>query len=145
MPGRTRKSLRIKGGYTLIMSIFSPYRKRIYKYNEEIKDSGYYLKPIHVVYRLLEGRKLKYVYFGRYWYRVYKTREKERTKLRWIYVGRDKPDPHLPEPPINPLEGLAVVVDGEDILVDKKTFEALVKIAENLASRGLIKEIGFRR
>ncbi len=145
MPGRARKSLRIKEGYNLLMNIFSPYRLRIYRYNEEIKNSGYYLKPLHMVYRSIEGRKLKYVYFGRYWYRVYKSREGKKTRLRWIYVGRDKPDPHLPEPPINPLEGLAAVVEGDDVLVDERTFEALVKIAENLASRGLIIGVDFRR
>jgi len=145
MPGRTRKSLRIEGGYDLLMKIFSPYRKRIYRYNEKIRESGYYLKPIHIVYRLIGKGRLKYIYFGRYWYRIYRSREGKRNKLRWIYVGRDKPDPHLPEPPINPLEGLAVIVKNDDVLIDEKTFEALIKIAENLTSQGLIKGIELKR
>lgn len=128
------KTLRIYGGYRLVMELYSPYRARIYEYNSTIRESGYYLKPLHIVYKIVHGRKLKYVYFGRYWYRVYKVPgegelKKERSRIKWLYVGRDKPDPHLPDPPINPLEGIAVIVDGEDILVDERTFEALAKIS----------------
>ncbi len=138
MVKRMTKSVRVKGGYGLIMSIFTPYRVRIYAYNSQIRDTGYYLKPVHMVYKKLEGRKVKYMYFGRYWYRVYRAREGGRSKIKWIYVGRDKPDPQLPEPPINPLEGIAVIVDGDDVLVDEKAFNALTQITQALKKMGLL-------
>jgi len=134
----SKRTIRLREGYSLLMNIFSPYRSRIYKYNEVIKDSGYYLKPLHIVYRTINKYRVKYLYFGRYWYRVYKSKGKNKSKIRWIYIGRDKPDPHLPDPPINPFEGIAVIADSEDILVDEKTLNVLSRIAEDLANRGLI-------
>jgi len=131
------KSLRIVGGYRIVMELYSPYRVRIYEYNDKIKDSGYYLKPLHIVHKVVGGRKLKYLYFGRYWYRVIR----RRGKIRWVYVGRDKPDPHLPDPPISPFEGLGILVEGEDVLVDEKTYEALSRISVKIKGENLLPEI----
>ncbi|HDN01792.1 MAG: hypothetical protein DRO10_02205 [Thermoprotei archaeon] len=137
---KTPKSVKISGGYDLVMELFSPYRLRIYDYNTQIRDSGYYLKPLHLVYKRFGDRKVKYVYFGRYWYRIYKVpadEEGRRSRLKWIYVGREKPDPALPDPPLNPLEGLAIIVEGKDIFVDENTFEALVKISMAILGENL--------
>lgn len=116
-----RSYIRVKDGYKLIMEMFSPYRRKIYEYNESIKDSGYYLKPVHVVIK--KSMNFKYLYFGRYWYRVIRG---EGRRLRWIYVGREKPDPNLPEPPLNPFEGLKIIVDGNDVVVDDYVYRVLV-------------------
>lgn len=113
--------VRVKDGYKLIMEIFSPYRRKIYEYNELIRESGYYLKPVHVVIK--KSTSFKYLYFGRYWYRIIKS---EGRKLRWIYVGREKPDPNLPEPPLNPFEGLRIIVDGDDVVIDDYVYRVLV-------------------
>ena len=141
------KTLRIYDGYRLVMELYSPYRTRIYKYNSTIRESGYYLKPLHIVYKVVQGRKLKYIYFGRYWYRVYKApaegkQKKAKSRIKWLYIGRDKPDPHLPDPPINPLEGIAVIVDGNDVLVDERTFEALTKISKAVLGENLFESLG---
>ncbi|MGC8909926.1 MAG: hypothetical protein ACP5O5_05005 [Fervidicoccaceae archaeon] len=85
-------------------------------YNKSISGSGYYLKPIHFSSRQVEGKKRKYVYLGRYWWKVlYLGRTKEgKVKLKWIYVGKTKPS-GLPEPPDNPLEGVSIYIkEGED-------------------------------
>jgi len=72
------------------------YKLRLYEYNTLIKDYGLKLKPVHIVI----SRNKKYIYLGRYWYRVvYKN-----GKVRWIYIGREKPYRELPDPPLNPLD-----------------------------------------
>lgn len=76
----------------------------IYQYNSAIKHFGYYLKPVHVVSRRSDGNLVKYYYYGRYWYRL----DTSSSKLKWIYIGRNKPDPSLPDPPPHELEGLVV-------------------------------------
>ena len=77
-----------------------------YEYNNRIRHTGFYLKPVHIsTRRLQDGSVVKYYYYGRYWYKL----EKDvMGKLRWIYVGREKPIPELPDPPHNPLEGVVV-------------------------------------
>ncbi len=128
------KTIRIKGGYRVIMDLYTPYRIKIYEYNSKIKESGYYLKPIHVVHKEVGDRKVKYIYFGRYWYRVVRNRGR---KLRWVYVGKEKPDPHLPDPPLTPFEGIGVAVDNGDILVSENVFRALNEIAKMIAKKNL--------
>lgn len=118
----------LKDGYQLIMELFLPYRRRIYEYNSLIKDTGYYLKPLHFVVK--KELNLKYLYFGRYWYRIAKG---PHNKIKWIYVGREKPDPSLPEPPINPFEGLKTVVNNNDIIVDEYVYRILINIISKRA------------
>ncbi len=120
------KYIVIKNGYKVLMEIYAPYRARIYAYNSMIKDSGYYLKPIHLVYKKLRNQRVKYIYFGRYWYRLVR----KGSTVKWIYVGKDKPDPHLPDPPLSPFEGLSIIVDGTDIIVDEKTFNILNELSK---------------
>jgi len=133
-----RRHVIIKGGYSLIMEIFSPYRRRIYEYNSLIRESGYYLKPIHLVVKKDVNSKYKYLYFGRYWYRLIKA---SNGRIRWIYVGREKPDPNLPEPPINPLEGLKIIVINEnDVIVDEYVYNTLVSMFPNLKGHNVARE-----
>ncbi len=99
---------------------------KIYEYNERIRSSGYYLKPVHVVYKRVGDTRVKYLYFSRYWYRLVK----KDGKLLWIYVGKEKPDPHLPDPPLSPFEGFSVIVDNNDILVDEGTYRALRELSK---------------
>lgn len=130
-----RAKVAIIDGYPILMNLYEPYKRKINEYNVLIKDSGYYLKPLHFVYLKSPNMftNIKYVYFGRYWYRVYKASgspgSKSRTK--WIYVGKEKPDPTLPDPPINPFEGLYVLVVGSDVLLSEKSYKALVRISES--------------
>lgn len=79
----------------------------IYNYNSLIKPKGYYLKPVHIVTRYLpDGTKITYYYYGRYWYRLEK--DPATKKLKWKYLGKEKPDPSLPDPPPFQLEGLVI-------------------------------------
>jgi len=75
--------------------IMDKLKNLVYQYNENLKKTGYYLKPFHVVYKK-NGKE--YYYFGRYWYRL----EYGNKKMQWIYLGKDKPDDKLPDPPMIP-------------------------------------------
>ncbi|WP_448579577.1 hypothetical protein [Thermosphaera sp.] len=90
-----------------ISLLISEYLTAFYAYNSLIKDKNYYLKPVHmVVRRMPDGSTVKYYYYGRYWYSIQKTSGPSR--IKWVYRGRSKPDPSLPDPPANPIEGLVV-------------------------------------
>ncbi len=119
----------LKEGYQLIMELFSPYRRKIYEYNSLIKETGYYLKPIHLVVK--KELNLKYLYFGRYWYRVVRGYH---GRIKWIYIGREKPDPNLPEPPLNPFEGLKIIVSDGDILVSEYIYKILTTMINRKVS-----------
>ncbi len=96
-------------------TLLSKLKSLVYEYNSEISGTGVYLKPYHVVHK---GGK-KYVYVGRYWYRL----ERRNGKLKWIYLGKEKPYPDLPDPPAIP-EFTIVLTEGE-ALVDKRALDAL--------------------
>ncbi len=109
-----RSRILIKEGLRVLLDLYTPYKVEVMKYNDFIRWSGYYVKPIHVTYKNRSGITIRYLYFGRYWYRI----SRKRGKVSWIYLGREKPDPALPDPPLNPFEGLSAIAIGEDIELD---------------------------
>ncbi|BBD74009.1 hypothetical protein HS1genome_2398 [Sulfodiicoccus acidiphilus] len=93
----------------LLLTYIGELKRRIYAYNEDIRGKGVYLKPVHFVYKR-DGRK--YVYVGRYWY-VLRRRD---GKLKWNYVGSEKPLSSLPDPPYIPRISLLCVGENCEVL-----------------------------
>ncbi len=113
----------VRGGYRRVREALEQYRLRLYKYTSLLSGTGYYLKPVHIVYRrLADGSRKRYYYYGRYWYRL----ERRGGRLVWKYVGTSKPKEleHLPDPPQNPLEGLSYARIGEsdDIILEEDVY-----------------------
>lgn len=96
--------------------------RELYSYTESLRGTGYYLKPLHRVYRRdpEAGVKVIYEYYGRYWWRL----ERRRGRLRWRYVGREPP-PGVPEPPRHPLEGMSAKIVGSDVELDCRWLDVL--------------------
>lgn len=85
---RMRRLVLVKGGYERVKEALEKYREQLYHYNSLISGTGFYLKPLHIVYHTLaDGTRKKYHYYGRYWYRL----ERRNGRLVWRYVGREKP------------------------------------------------------
>ncbi|MFP3260106.1 MAG: hypothetical protein RXQ22_04315 [Sulfolobus sp.] len=96
--------------------VISKLKAKVYEYNSKIKEFGVYLKPYHLVYK--NGKK--YVYIGKYWYRL----EKINGKLKWIYLGKSKPIENMPDPPSIP--DYTIIVDNDGwYVVDKKILDEL--------------------
>lgn len=111
--------------------IFAEMLSEIYEYNNRIKNAGYYLKPIHMTTRrLVDGTVLKYYYYGRYWYRVERN---ERGRVKWVYLGREKPSPDLPDPPKNPLEGVVIKKYNGRVEIEFSSESVLREVYERLA------------
>ncbi|MEL9909558.1 hypothetical protein [Desulfurococcus sp.] len=115
-------------------SILHEFLPSIYTYNNLIKGEKYYLKPVHIVSRKLSsGSTVKYYYYGRYWYKI----EKNNKSIKWIYLGKEKPSPSLPDPPENPLEGLVVkkIDDGNMVELVIASEELFRKLYDKLFQR----------
>jgi len=97
--------------------ILSKLKKVVYEYNAIIRGSGVYLKPYHAVYK----QNKKYIYIGKYWYRL----ERVGGKLKWIYLGKNKPIKNLPDPPKIP-ESTIIVENNEVYIVENKLIEELL-------------------
>ena len=97
--------------------LFEKYLKKVYEYNSKLPN-GIILKPFHYVYR--NGKK--YVYIGRYFYKVVK----ENGKVKWKYIGKEVPN--LPKPPANPFEGLRFRKVGDKYYVEKEELERILKM-----------------
>jgi len=120
--------VRVLGGASAIEKVLDDIKKQVYKYNSEVSKKGYYLKPVHKVYKKLSnGRMRIYEYYGRYWWRL----ERRNGKLKWIYVSNIKPK-GLPEFPSHKLEGVVVIREGNDIIIDCEVFDRLKELFENL-------------
>lgn len=89
----------------IIRGVMDVYRDSLYSYNTIVKRFGVYLKPIHIVVKKSSNGVKVYHYYGKYWYKVVYSKG----KVRWIYIGREKPVPEIPNPPINPLTVIKVV------------------------------------
>ncbi len=102
--------------------VLSDYLVQIYDYNNIAKQKGYYLKPVHIVVKKKGDQKIKYYYYGRYWYKI-EYKKGKGSRIKWIYMGKSKPDPELPDPPKNPLEGLVVRVSEDSIVINAPSEE----------------------
>jgi len=85
--------------------ILTRLKELIYEYNKNLRGTGFYLRPMHIVYK---GKSKKYIYIGKYWYYL----EYKKKKLIWNYVGTMKPVSNLPDPPEIP-EVTIIKRDGE--------------------------------
>lgn len=114
--------------FNKINLIISDHLRSIYEYNNIVKNYGYYLKPVHMVVKQTKSGKIKYYYYGRYWYRIEYVKG-SKSRIKWIYIGRNKPDPRLPDPPNNPLEGTVIKVgeDSIEIIAPEKVSSLLSK------------------
>ncbi len=92
-------------------------RVKVYWYNSKIKEYEVYLKPYHIVYK----NDRKYIYIGKYWYKVTKVNG----KLRWIYLGRKKPLDEMPDPPA--LVNFTIMMEGDSYIVDEKMLDQIVR------------------
>ncbi|MEB3861022.1 MAG: hypothetical protein GSR84_02235 [Desulfurococcales archaeon] len=107
--------LLVRGGASRIDEILDEVKYKIYEYNTRISDTGYYLKPVHKVYKRLSDGTLKiYEYYGRYYWR------KQGNRL--VYAGTEKPR-SLPEPEPTPLEGLTLIRVGDDIIIECSVYD----------------------
>ena len=133
MPRLPRRIVLVRGGYRRVREALERYREQLYHYNSVVSPLGYYLKPVHYsYYTTADGERKRYVYLGRYWYRV----ERRGGRIRMRYVGREKPKEleGVPDPPPNPLEGLrfARIGDSDDILLEEDVYRRFAWLFDGL-------------
>ncbi len=120
-----RALVRIVGGARRVKEIYDEYVKQLNEYNERIRHTGFYLKPVIKVARRDHKDPSKIIkhdyYYGKYWYIAISTKKRK----AYLYVGKEKPLESLPDPPKDPLEGVEIIYDGEDILIPKEQFEGI--------------------
>jgi hypothetical protein len=121
--------VKVYGGYLRLREWLDSLKSVIYEYNEKIKGSGYYLKPVHKVYYSPSGGPTRvYEYYGRYWWRV----EERGGRRRLVYAGRVKPR-GLPDPPnLGVIEGLRVIVEGNDVIIECRVYEKAKSVFSGL-------------
>ena len=122
----------VRDGLRRVKEVLENYLSELYEYNSRIRGTGYYLKPVHMVTKWRGNSKRTYYYYGRYWWRLeYRGRRGKTSLVRWVYVGREKPE-GLPEPPRNPLEGLKFYVIDGDVYMSCNMFRKFKWIFEGL-------------
>jgi hypothetical protein len=113
--------------------VIADYLQQIYEYNNTARQKGYYLKPVHIAVRKEKGAvKTKYYYYGRYWYKIERGQS---GGVKWVYIGKEKPDPSLPDPPKHPLEGLVVKIrdsEVEAVFASEEMYQEIMKKLESL-------------
>ncbi len=122
--------VRVRDGARVIDSIIDDVKKPIYEYNSIISSKGYYLKPVHRVYRhRSDGTRKIYEYYGRYFWRI----ETRGGRKRLVYAGTRKPR-GLPDPPRTGLEGLVVLRESNsnDVIIDCHVYERFKHLFEGM-------------
>lgn len=111
----------VRGGSRAVEEALEELRRLIYRYNERLRGTGYYLKPVHIVTKRVDGDRRRYVYVGRYWWRLRATSGRRGSRVKWSYIGREMPPDlrgKVPPPPTSRLAGLRyVALDNGDIIV----------------------------
>ncbi|MCE4599791.1 MAG: hypothetical protein F7C81_06305 [Desulfurococcales archaeon] len=120
--------IRVYGGGKAIDSVLDSIKEEVYRYNTLISKTGYYLKPVHKVYKRRSDGSIKvYEYYGRYWWRF----KEARGGKRLVYAGKEKPK-GLPSPPRIPLEGLSVIREDGDVIVDCRDYNKYIEVFKGL-------------
>ncbi len=115
-PSSSDCRVRVIGGASRLAAIVDEIKGPFYKYNTLISATGYYLKPVHKVYkRTSQGIVRVYEYYGRYWWR--------KKNGRMVYAGREKPRRVPLDPPPHPLEGLSIIVEEGDVIMSCRDYE----------------------
>ncbi len=131
---------RVIGARRHFERLVEKYKVEIYRYNEFIKNTGYYLKPVHMVYkRDRDGRLRVYRYVAKYWWRIfYIGRRGKTSRIKWIYVGSRMPyhpDLMLNPPPPSPFEGIGYAVEGEDVLLTDEAYRRVKSLLKGFPVR----------
>ncbi len=127
-PPREECMIRVYGGYARLREWLDTIKPLIYEYNSAIRHTGYYLKPVHkVYYKRAQGETRIYEYYGRYWWKIIS----KGGKRRLVYAGRFKPS-GVPEPPKIELEGLRVVVEGDDVIIECDVYDKVKRFFGDL-------------
>ncbi|MET1128429.1 MAG: hypothetical protein ABWW70_03845 [Thermoproteota archaeon] len=123
--------VRVVGGVRKLRALLDEELRKIYSYNAQIRGTGFYLKPWHVVKKRTSRGERLYIYIGRYWWRLAYVGKRGRTsRIRWTYVGRSKPQElsGYPDPPPTALEGIRIAVEGDDIVMNREDYEKLSRV-----------------
>ena len=115
--------IRIVNGTRALEAVEIQVKEPYYHYNSLISKYGYFIKPVHKVYKVKRGRRLVYVYYGRYWFR-------RGEKGRAVYAGSAKPSFIPYQPPSNPLEGVTIIIDGPDLLISSEDVDKVIGVLE---------------
>ena len=115
-------TVRVLDGYRALEPLLDRIKRAVYKYNSVAAKYGYYLKPVHRVYKRVGDRVRVFEYYGRYWWRIEGGRKK-----RLVYAGSNKPA-GVPQPPRIPLLGLAIAREGDDVILDCETYARLSSV-----------------
>jgi hypothetical protein len=111
----------LHGCMRILGELLDDYRTSIYAYNSKIKNTGFYLKPVHkVYYKDSQGTRIIYEYYGTYWWK----KQKKGYRIYLRYYGKQKPE-GLPDPPINPLAGVIINKTEDRIIVPKEVFDKI--------------------
>ncbi len=124
MRGSEECRLIVYGGARRLEEVLDRVKEKVYEYNTIAGRHGYYLKPVHKVYRRTSQGVKVYEYYGRYYWR--------RAGNRLVYAGTVKPR-GLPDPEPLGIEGLSVIrVNDEDIVVDCTVYDRFKTLFQGL-------------
>ncbi len=116
--------LRVVNGAKALDFKLADLKRVFYEYNRVIRGTGYYLKPVHKVYKNVKGSRRVYEYYGRYWWKLVRVN----WGVRYVYVGRIKPLDVKVNPPGNPLEGLSLIREGWDVIIKCSDYEKFSEV-----------------
>lgn len=115
--------VRVINGLDRILKIQENYMKLISKHLNELKEKGYYLKPLHIVVVKKKNNVKKYYYHSRYWWKItYAGKKNNTSKIKWKYIGKKPPFDLFNKLPKNPLEGLKYEVKKNDIILEYEIY-----------------------
>jgi hypothetical protein len=116
--------LKIYGCNKIFSRLLEEYRISLYAYNSRIRETGFYLKPVHkVYYTRKDGTRSIYEYYGTYWW----IKKKKGYKTLLKYYGKNKP-PGLPDPPINPLSGIVANPLENWVIVPIESYRTIASV-----------------
>lgn len=113
------KTFLIIEGEKAIKNYLKEFKSILKTYKDEFKGWGYTLKKV-------QPKNAKKPYW--YWYRwVY---DNETQNNKWEYIGREKPDSNIPDPPKSILDEAIFQEVGGNVLISETELEKVKEIFE---------------
>ncbi|MEB3764944.1 MAG: hypothetical protein GSR77_02095 [Desulfurococcales archaeon] len=115
--------VRVLNGAPVIRRIEVVLKEPFYHFNSLVGKYGFYIKPVHKIYKTINGVRRVYAYYGKYWLK--------RKGNKVVYAGSQKPRV-IPDNVMSKLQSFTIIFEEEDVIMDCWVYEKLKKYFEGL-------------
>lgn len=114
------KTFLIVDGNKAIKAYLDEFKSVMREYKKIYRGWGYTFKKV-----MPKGATKPYYYWYKWEY------DPNTQNNVWTYVGKEKPEVNIPDPPVNRLDEVSYSLAGENVIINEIEYQKIIDIFEN--------------